>query len=244
MLNQTVFADLQPIQTGEHGYTANNPAVIADPDKLVVDRAVRQLLTALQSVKLDIGEDADGVVLNLGYLPQGGGQEGLIRVAKATGTLQFFDRTDATWKDFGSGGGSAWPTPDGYEATDVDNHLNDTRILHQSYGVQAIDNQPAVTLTAAQCLNHRVIEVQGSSCDLTLPGSALPDGARISIFAMGGVTVRIIPSDAMTIILGGTGYASIENTSPLNGDGITLRNHYAYGHWVLESMIGSWGGVV
>lgn len=244
MLNLTTFTTLLPINRGEHALTADHPSVISDPSKLVVDRAVKSLLTALQGIKLEIGEDADGIILNLGYTSQGGGPNGLIRVAKATGKLQYYDIDDTTWKDIGSGGGSSgWPTPDGYEATDLDTHLNDGHVVHQSYGVQVLSNASVYSLSATECLNHRVIEIQGSSCALTLPGSDLPDGARISIFPMGSVTATLIASASMVFMLPGSalGYASIENTAPAAGDCITLRNHYAYGHWLVESLIGTWG---
>jgi hypothetical protein len=106
MLNLLVFGnEIQPIQSGEHGYCSNHPDVVAGRKTLVVDRAIKQLLVALQGVKLEIGEDPDGIILNLGYTPQGGGPNGLIRVAKATGKLQYYDVTATAWKDVGSGGG-------------------------------------------------------------------------------------------------------------------------------------------
>jgi hypothetical protein len=98
--------ELDYIQHLERGYCVNHPDVIAQTKEQVVDRAVKQLLEALQSN----GYELDGDILKRG--------DGWIKYD--AGAWQYSNDAGETWAEIGSGGAgnlltlpdqSAFPSP-------------------------------------------------------------------------------------------------------------------------------------
>jgi hypothetical protein len=92
MLAQT---ELDYIADGEKGYCFDHPAVIAETHIQVVDRAVMQLLTALQSN----GFELDGNLLKRG--------DGWLKYDDTK--WQYSNDAGVTWQEMGSGSGGGLP---------------------------------------------------------------------------------------------------------------------------------------
>jgi hypothetical protein len=85
--------DLNYIQHLERGYCENHPDVVAGTKQQVVDRAVKQLLTALQGN----GFELDGNIFKRG--------NGWLQYDATSSKWQYSNDAGSTWADMGSGGG-------------------------------------------------------------------------------------------------------------------------------------------
>jgi len=85
--------ELDYVQHLERGYCENHPDVIAQTKEQVVDRAVKQLLEALQAN----GFELDGQILKRG--------DGWLQYDTTTSAWQYSNDTGATWQDIGSASG-------------------------------------------------------------------------------------------------------------------------------------------
>lgn len=231
MLNQTTLAYTKH---KERGYCYDHPLVIDQTKSQVVDRAVKQLLTALQSN----GFELDGNILKRG--------NGWLQYAAGTSTWQYSNDAGVTWTDIGSGGDprlavsedvdgiiltlsdgvpagqsaqmrinkatgflEAW-NPD-YEQWDaltqlaeLAQHLSSTT-AHNKFASDMVSYLAAdTTLTVAQVVTNRMLIVT-APCTLALPSNF--NACRVSIWAR-GVEVNLKahedPMWGSTILLPGT----------------------------------------
>lgn len=86
--------ELDYVQHLERGYCVNHPDVVAQTKEQVVDRAVKQLLEALQTN----GFELDGNILKRG--------NGWLQYHAGTSKWQYSNDAGVTWQDMGSGEGS------------------------------------------------------------------------------------------------------------------------------------------
>lgn len=262
MLNTIVLDFIQHL---EKGYCANHPDVIAGTKTQVVDRAVKQLLSYLQSAKIEVTEDADGVVLTLGHNSTSAPTDpkGRLRVMKADQKLQYYDTDAATWKDIGAGisdhtllsnigtndhaaidthiasTDAHWPTPNEYYPADFDSHMSDTT-AHNSPG--GLDVGTNTNLTYQQIGTNRLIVVN-AACQVSIPSG--PDGMTCTIFIRNNIQANIY----FDVQWGGGGIrlpsttipvTLIKNSSASAGDCIVLRSMTMLDCWVVQSLIGTW----
>jgi hypothetical protein len=87
--------ELDYVQHLERGYCENHPDVVGGTKEQVVDRAVKQLLTALQSN----GFELDGNILKRG--------DGWLQYDEGTSKWQYSNNAGSTWEDMGSGSGNS-----------------------------------------------------------------------------------------------------------------------------------------
>lgn len=92
--------ELDYVQHLERGYCVNHPDVVDETKEQVVDRAVKQLLEALQAN----GFELDGNILKRG--------DGWLRYDVETSKWQYSNDGGETWAEMGSGGGGGVPWAD------------------------------------------------------------------------------------------------------------------------------------